>query len=102
MGTSVAQGSIADKTAGGWEMTNRVLALDADQTIAMLGLFLMVAVARLANRGYSVQHAAGWSEDLARPARGLSSFLARRAIDGIAALGWIADHLPQSAPNGGM
>jgi protein-S-isoprenylcysteine O-methyltransferase Ste14 len=35
-----------------------------------------------------------------RYAGGFSSFLARRGIDGVAAFGWIADHLPLSGSNG--
>jgi hypothetical protein len=74
-------------------MTNRVLSIEADQILPMLGLFLMLMVARLAVHGYSVQQ---------ERARGLTGFLARRAIDGIAAMGWMADRLPRSATNGGM
>jgi hypothetical protein len=62
-------------------MTNQGLAINTDQALALLGLFLMLIVARLANRG---------------------GFLARRAIDGVAVIGWIVDHLPQPATNGGM
>ena len=83
-------------------MTNHVLASDANQTVGMLGLFLMLVVARLANRGYSTQPATGTPNDLLRPAGGFPGFLARRGIDGVAAFGWIADHLPQPASNGGM
>jgi hypothetical protein len=67
-------------------MTNRVLSINADQAIGLVGLFLMLAVARLADRGYSVQDT--------RAGR-VFGFLARRAIDGIAVIGWLADHLPQ-------
>ena len=42
--------------------------------LGLAGLFLMLLVARLANHG---------------------GFLAERAIDVIAVIGWIADHLPR-------
>ena len=68
-------------------MTTPVLSITADESFPMLGLFLMLIVAGLANRGYSVHQT---------PAGGLSGFLARRAIDAIAVIGWVTDHLPQS------
>jgi hypothetical protein len=74
-------------------MTKRVPSTNADQPVALFGLFLMLVVARLASLGYvAPQIRAG----------GLSGFLARRAIDGVAVIGWITDHLPQPATNGGM
>lgn len=60
--------------------------------VALVGLVLMLVVTRLAIRGYSAPQIKG---------RGLSSFLARRAIDGVAAIGWLADRLPLGALNGG-
>jgi len=83
-------------------VTNQVLASDANRMVGMLGLFLMLVIARLANRGYSAQPASGTRSDLLRASGGFPGFLARRGIDGIAVFGWIADHLPPSAPNGGM
>ncbi len=62
-------------------MTNQMLSTQSGDRLALLGLFLMLIVARLANHG---------------------GFLARRAIDAIAVIGWIADHLPRAALNGGM
>jgi hypothetical protein len=70
-------------------MTERALAIDTGQTLALLGRFLLLVVARLADLGYS-----------GRPT--LSGFRARRAIDGGAVIGWLADHLPQPATNGGL
>ena len=57
-------------------MTNRMLSTQSGDRLALLGLFLLLMVARLANHG---------------------GFLARRAIDGVAIFGWIADHLPLPA-----
>ena len=66
-------------------MTNRVLSIETGHTLGLLGLFLMLVIARLANHAYEPQQSAGDR---------LTSFLARRTIDGIAAIGWVADHLP--------
>ena len=68
-------------------MTNRILLTHGDQTLGLLGLFLMLVVARLAHRGYSVQHTL---------AGRLSGFAALRAIDGVAAIGWLVDQLSHS------
>ena len=57
-------------------MTKRMVATESDDRLALIGLFLMLLVARLANHG---------------------SFVARRAIDAVAVFGWIADHLPLPA-----
>jgi hypothetical protein len=69
-------------------MTNRFLSLEVGHLLGLLGLFLMLVIARLAIRAYEVQGT--------RAGR-LTSFLARRAIDGIAAIGWLADRLPLPA-----
>jgi hypothetical protein len=74
-------------------MTNRGLPINTDQTLPLLGLFLMLMVAQLANHGFSAEQTS---------AGGLSGFLARRTIDGIAVIGWLADHLLNPATNGGM
>ena len=68
-------------------MTERALAtIGTDHVLAVVGLFMMLVVSRLANL----------------EARGrFSGFLARRAIDGVAVVGWLADHLPLPATNGG-
>jgi hypothetical protein len=82
-------------------MTDRALSISVDHAVASFGLFVLVVVARLANRGYA-QQTAGTSGDVLLPARGLSGFLARRAIDGVAVIGWLADHLPGPHLQGGM
>ena len=69
---------------------NRVPSINGDQALGLLGLFLILVVARLADRSYSVQHTV---------AGRLSGFVARRAIDAVAAIGWLVDRLPHS---GGM
>ena len=71
-------------------MTNRVPLIRGDQALGLLGLFLMLVVAKLADRDYSTQHTV---------AGRLSGFVALRAIDGVAAVGWLVDRLPHS---GGM
>jgi hypothetical protein len=65
-------------------MGNPILSFDAEHTLGWVGLFLMLVIAALANRGYAVERSI---------AGRISSFLARRAIDGIAVIGWFADHL---------
>ena len=75
-------------------MTNKVLSIETERALGILGLFLMLVIARLANRAYEPQQTA---------ADRLTSFLARRVIDGIAAIGWVVDHVPApSAPHHGV
>ena len=66
-------------------MTNKVLSLEMGHVLGTLGLFLMLVIARLAHVAYEPQQTT---------ADRLTSLLARRVIDGIAAIGWVADHLP--------
>ena len=74
-------------------MTNKILSIEMEHALGMLGLFLMLVVARLSNHAYEPQQAA---------VDRLTSFLARRVIDGIAAIGWVVDHVPApSAPHYG-
>jgi hypothetical protein len=75
-------------------MTNKVLSLEMGHALGIFGLFLMLVIARLANHAYETQLTA---------ADRLTSFLARRVIDGVAAIGWVVDHLPApSAPRYGV
>ena len=69
-------------------MTNRLLSVEMGHVLGLLGLFLMLVIARLADCAYGVQRASTGR---------LTSFLARRAIDGVAAIGWLADRLPVPA-----
>jgi hypothetical protein len=66
-------------------MTNRVPLIRSDQALGLLGLFLMLVVAKLADRDYSAPHTV---------AGRLSGFVALRVIDGVAAIGWLVDRLP--------
>jgi hypothetical protein len=74
-------------------MQNTLRVVDIEHALGVLGLVLVLAVTWLANRGYGEHEAA---------ASGLGAFAARRAIDGIAVLGWLIDRLPRPATNGGM
>lgn len=66
-------------------MTHLTLSTSTDRVLGVAGLFLMLIVARLAERAYSTpQTVAGY----------VAAFLARRAIDGVAAIGWVVDRLP--------
>jgi hypothetical protein len=67
-------------------MTNTVLSFHGDHALGFLGLFLMLAVGRLADPAYAATHTA---------VERLRAFVARRAIDGIALIGWLADRLPR-------
>jgi hypothetical protein len=66
-------------------MTNKVLSIETGHTLGLLGLFLMLVIAHLVDPAYRVQHG---------NADRLTGFLARRAIDGIAGVGWLVDRLP--------
>jgi hypothetical protein len=68
-------------------MTNRGFSIRGDQALGLLGLFLMMVVAKLADRDYAVQRTL---------AERVSGFVALRAIDGVAAIGWLVDRLPHS------
>ena len=56
--------------------------------MGVLGLFLMLVVARLAGPAYD----AG-----ATTAARINGFAARRVIDGVALVGWLFDHIPVAA-----
>jgi len=75
-------------------MTNKVLSIEMGHALGIFGLFLMLVIARLADRAYEPQQTV---------ADRLTSFLARRAIDVVAAIGWVVDHVPApSAPHYGV
>ena len=73
-------------------MTNKVLSIEVGHALGIVGLFLMLAIARLSHHAYEPQQT---------PADRLTSFLARRLIDGIAAIGWVVDHVPAPSPHYG-
>lgn len=60
--------------------------VDIEHGLARLGAFLAILLALLADRGYASN---------VTLSNRTSGFLARRAIDSIAVVGWLADHLPQ-------
>jgi hypothetical protein len=72
-------------------MTNRVLFTYVDRTLGVLGLFLLAVVIWLADREDSTHQTA-----IGR----LTAFLARRAIDAVAVIGWLVDRLPLPATCG--
>lgn len=61
--------------------------VDMDRALALLGLFLMLAIARLCGPAYNGSRTT---------ARRVSGFLARRAIDAIAIVGRLVDRLAPS------
>jgi hypothetical protein len=65
-------------------MTNRRLST-FEGILGLVGLFLILVVRALAERGYSAQQTIGGQ---------LTGFVARRAIDGVAIIGWLVDRLP--------
>jgi hypothetical protein len=70
-------------------MVNQTLSPVFERLLGVVGLFLMLIVARLADRGYAPQQTA---------AARVSGFLARRGIDIVAAGGWLVDRLPLPGP----
>ena len=64
-------------------MTKRFFSTDAEHVLGLTGLFLLIVVAKLADRGYGPQQTF---------AEQVSGSLARRAIDAIAVMGWLVDH----------
>jgi hypothetical protein len=74
-------------------MNNRVLSVGVERAPGVLGLFLMLVVAKLASQGYAVKHTVAGQ---------VWAFLARRVIDGIAVIGWLADRLLPPSANGGI
>jgi len=63
-----------------------------EHALGVLGLFLMLVVARLADHGYAAHQTFGGR---------LLGFTARRVIDAIGVIGWLADRLPESAATKG-
>ena len=67
-------------------MTNTDFSFHGDHAFGFLGLFLMLVIGQLADPAYAVRHTA---------VERMRGFVARRAIDGIAVIGWLADRLPR-------
>lgn len=66
-------------------MTRQSVIHRVDRMLGVLGLFLLLVLARLAGPAYRPQQ-----HGVAR----LTGFAARRAIDAIAVVGWMVDRLP--------
>jgi hypothetical protein len=67
-------------------MTKHLVSSATERVLGTVGLFLLIAIAKLAERGYGpqqtfVSHASG--------------YMARRGIDAIAVIGWLVDRLPE-------
>ena len=69
--------------------------VDVEHSLALLGLVLMAIVGWLATRAYAVHTTIAGQ---------VGGAIACRAIDRVAVIGWIVDHLPSSTAttNGGM
>lgn len=59
--------------------------IDVDHTLGLIGLFLMLAVARMAGPAFA-EHPT--------PSSRAAGFAARRAIDVVGGIGWLFDRLP--------
>ena len=66
-------------------MTKHLFPMNTADVLGSVGLFLLIVVARLAERGYGPQQTF---------AAQVSGCIARRAIDAIAVAGWLVDACP--------
>ena len=66
-------------------MTKHFFPMNTEHVLGSVGLFLLIVVGKLAERAYGPQQTF---------AGRVSGCMARRAIDAIAVLGWLADRLP--------
>jgi hypothetical protein len=69
-------------------MTKHLFPMNTDHVLGSVGVFLLIVVGKLADRGYSPQQTF---------AGRVSGCMARRAIDAIAVMGWLVDRLPKPA-----
>lgn len=69
-------------------MTKHLFPMNTEHVLGSVGLFLLIVVGKLADRGYDPQQTF---------AGRVSGCMARRAIDAIAVLGWLVDRLPDAA-----
>ena len=69
-------------------MTKHLLPMNTEHVLGSVGLFLLIVVGKLADRGYGPQQTF---------AGRVSGCMARCAIDAIAVLGWLVDRLPDAA-----
>jgi hypothetical protein len=71
-------------------MTRHRFQTNTEHVLGSLGLFLLLVIARVSGSAVNPQRT------LAGRASG---FVARRAIDAVAIVGWLVDRLPASAPS---
>ena len=69
-------------------MTKHLFPMNTEHLLGSVGLFLLIVVGKLADRGYGPQQTF---------AGRVSGCTARPAIDAIAVLGWLVDRLPDAA-----
>ena len=69
-------------------MKKHLFPMNTEYVLGSVGLFLLIVVGKLADRGYGPQQTF---------AGRVSGCMARRAIDAIAVLGWLLDRLPEPA-----
>ena len=67
-------------------MTKHTVSFDTEHLPGYVGLFLLLLIGRLADWGYGPQQTF---------AQRVSGWIARRAIDVLAIVGWLADRLPE-------
>ena len=71
-------------------MTKHLFPLNIERVLGSLGLFLLLLIVRLSDSAFNPQHTL---------AGRVSGFLARRAIDAVAIVGWLFDRLPAPTPS---
>jgi len=69
-------------------MTKQVFPVNSEHALGAVGLLLLILVGKLAERGQGPQQTF---------AVRVSGWMARRAIDVIALIGWLVDRLPEPA-----
>jgi hypothetical protein len=69
-------------------MTKHLFPMNTEHVLGSVGLFLLMVVGKLAERGQGPQQTF---------AGRVSGWMARRAIDVIAVMGWLVDRLPGPA-----
>jgi len=69
-------------------MTKHLFPMNTGHVLGSVGLFLLIVVGTLAERGYHPRQTF---------AGRVSGCIARRAIDAIAVMGWLVDRLPEAA-----
>ena len=67
-------------------MTKHLFPMNTEHVLGSVGLFLLIVVGKLADRGYGPQQTF---------AGRVYGCMARLAIDAIAVLGWLVDRLPK-------